>query len=780
MSGLRVFSQVVVITCVVSVMALSAIGQETSNQDAAVSNNASMKIDQLLGFAVEGDSPAAPIADPTVSRADYQLQRLPMTSIKQVDFQEPVLDRQQKARRTNDGWVSASEPDCDGVFRRQMNAQARRAEETVLEYPDNSHCEFSPDAEPNIAAQREHHAHRIDVADSLQSEIFISPNSLTVPASYQEQESQATMQDTPEAQSPTIEMTPAPAATAPAETAVDIEPLITDEPEMSEKQPTKISAPSEIIPDAVISSPIRRTPPATEQLADESEPQIDEAQVEQKRQSPPTLDYLSEDDLLPPMQPGVPTRANPRDRVIINSPTLGRAFTDPANEPIEYGPASQSPNLEYKPLDIEKTLEIETPEPVVIDCGTPSCQNQCCPEDPFCRCGVGDAFKLLTRPQAGYQDWPTSRITIGGWVDAGWMWNPDNPTNGSNAPVLFSDRADAFGVRQLYLFAERKIACTNTWDIGGRVDLLYGMDAYYYTANGLETWGNGMPRWNKTSRVTGRGAGNQWYGLAMPQLYAEIGTPWLGGFTVKMGHFYSPIGFESLMAPAQTFISRSYTRSLGEPLTHTGILAKKTINCSNDIYLGMTRGWDNWEDPHHTLAILAGFQRRFYHNRSSLGFMIHSGDDNGGDNRTIYSLTFDHRFTQRLRYSLEHALGVEKNGAQAGNRWDDANWASIVQYLHYDLGPKLSLAARVEWFYDPDYNRIFQTQVDSDNFSGGNVMGYTLGLNWQPIPRATIRSEIRWDQSNIRGNHASNIAGLYNNRSSTNQLTAGLDFIFCF
>jgi len=125
-------------------------------------------------------------------------------------------------------------------------------------------------------------------------------------------------------------------------------------------------------------------------------------------------------------------------------------------------------------------------------------------------------------------------------------------------------------------------------------------------------------------------------------------------------------------------------------------------------------------------------------------------------------------------------MGIENNGAQAGNRWDDANWASIVQYLHYDLSSKLSLGARVEWFYDPDYARVFQTPVDSENFSGGNVMGYTLGLNWRPNRRILIRNEVRWDQSNIRGNQASGIAGLYNDRSSTNQFTVGLDFIFCF
>ena len=67
--------------------------------------------------------------------------------------------------------------------------------------------------------------------------------------------------------------------------------------------------------------------------------------------------------------------------------------------------------------------------------------------------------------------------------------------------------------------------CGSGWDVGGRVDFLYGSDARYLTALGLDDdW-------------SGRGQCR----FALPQLYAEIGGH---GLSVKLGHFWSTFGYE--------------------------------------------------------------------------------------------------------------------------------------------------------------------------------------------------------------------------------------------
>ena len=42
------------------------------------------------------------------------------------------------------------------------------------------------------------------------------------------------------------------------------------------------------------------------------------------------------------------------------------------------------------------------------------------------------------------------------------------------------------------------------------------------------------PKWNA-----------QRYGLAMPQVYAEVFCPWGNGLSMKLGHFYSILGYET-------------------------------------------------------------------------------------------------------------------------------------------------------------------------------------------------------------------------------------------
>ena len=96
-----------------------------------------------------------------------------------------------------------------------------------------------------------------------------------------------------------------------------------------------------------------------------------------------------------------------------------------------------------------------------------------------------------------------------------------------NGPITFNDRAWQGQMNQLYLINEL-ILKEDRLSLGGRVDLLYGTDYIYTTATGFDGG------WNDTN-------GGCYYGLAMPQLYGEIGTQALN---VKFGHFYTLIGYK--------------------------------------------------------------------------------------------------------------------------------------------------------------------------------------------------------------------------------------------
>ena len=86
---------------------------------------------------------------------------------------------------------------------------------------------------------------------------------------------------------------------------------------------------------------------------------------------------------------------------------------------------------------------------------------------------------------------------------------------------------------------------------------MYGTDYIYCESLGFETNPDGSPKWNASKQ----------YGLAMPQVYGEMGV---GKLSAKLGRFYTPIGYESMMATSNFFYSMNYALRYAEPTTHTG------------------------------------------------------------------------------------------------------------------------------------------------------------------------------------------------------------------
>ena len=370
-------------------------------------------------------------------------------------------------------------------------------------------------------------------------------------------------------------------------------------------------------------------------------------------------------------------------------------------------------------------------------------------------------------------------IVLDSWLSQGLTWNPDDPRNNFNLPVTFNDRANEYQMNQLYLALGREVSTSSSWDVGGRVDLLYGTDYFFTQANGLETRSDGSPRWNSSDGP--RGTGAAMYGLAMPQLYAEFFAPIGPGVRIKAGHFYTTIGYESVMAPQNFFYSHAYTMQYGEPFTHTGVLAEVSLTRRLDMHAGFTRGWDNWEDNNGKLGFLGGFAWTAPSERASVALTVTSSneDDAGQNNRTVYSLVYTRRIGCRVQYVLQHDFGVEENGEidRSGNP-SGAKWYGINNYLTYEWSDALSFGLRVEWFRDQDNARVLGIPLESI-VQGGNYNEVTLGANWKMTPRLTLRKEFRFDWSDV---NAPNLPGngVYNDFTAKNQFTAAADLIFRF
>ena len=178
------------------------------------------------------------------------------------------------------------------------------------------------------------------------------------------------------------------------------------------------------------------------------------------------------------------------------------------------------------------------------------------------------------------------RINTYGWLAAGIGGNSwGNPWNGT---ITFVDRSWQFQMNQLNLVNERTLDTEDGgWDWGGRVDLMYGTDTTFTTAAGLDAYNYNVynsyfvPKW----------ASSKYYGLALPQLYVELGR---GDVSAKFGHFYTPIGYEVVPAVGNFFYTINDTFQYGEPFTHTGFLAQWKANDQLTWFGGLVNGWDNW------------------------------------------------------------------------------------------------------------------------------------------------------------------------------------------
>lgn len=354
-------------------------------------------------------------------------------------------------------------------------------------------------------------------------------------------------------------------------------------------------------------------------------------------------------------------------------------------------------------------------------------------------------------------------ITAGGWLEGGYAFNPANPRNGSNSPLTFNDRDNEPVGNEVYLFLGRSVNTEGkSWDFGGRVDFLYGIDSRFTQATGLDNHIIG----DDTSRF---------YKFAIPQMYVEAFIPYGNGATIRIGHFYTIIGYEVVTAPGNFFYSHAYTMQYGEPFTHTGFLVNYPLTGNLSLNAGGVLGWDNFSKDPKNLNFLGGVNWTSDDQRTSLAVAIITGNvsevgDAPGDpdnNRTLYSIVFNHDLTDRLHYTLQHDLGVEQNAVAGGKA---AEWFGINQYLFFDINEQLSTGLRFEWFRDDDASRVFVNGLSGQ----ASYFEITAGLNWRPLRWVTFRPEVRYDWA------YSNRFNAFDDNSDSDRFVVAADLIVQF
>jgi len=411
------------------------------------------------------------------------------------------------------------------------------------------------------------------------------------------------------------------------------------------------------------------------------------------------------------------------------------------------------------------------------------------------------------------------RINTYGWLAAGIGANNwGNPWNGT---ITFVDRNWQFMMNQLNLVNERTLDTEDGgWDWGGRVDLMYGTDTTFTTAAGLDAYNYNV----KNAYFVPKWASSKYYGLAMPQLYAEIGR---GDVSAKFGHFYTPIGYEVVPAIGNFFYTINDTFQYGEPFTHTGMLAQWKADDQMTLFGGVINGWDNWSSGtslaantwypyfNNNAGFLGGVTFKdseetqaltIFGNSGNMMNGIYSGPLSGSAinaNRSYISTVYTNELSDKVTYVFQNDNGWQfglQDGmytptAGQGNN-GLAQWYGLVNYLFYKFNDKMTGGMRFEYFRDNNGFRVFNP-LRNVNWAGvggpaaysgpyqGNFWEITWGLNYRANKNWVFRPELRYDWFSPDAGcknlpYGGTIGQIGGNGTQYGQLFGGGDFIFQF
>ncbi|HZN32907.1 MAG TPA: outer membrane beta-barrel protein, partial [Pirellulaceae bacterium] len=320
---------------------------------------------------------------------------------------------------------------------------------------------------------------------------------------------------------------------------------------------------------------------------------------------------------------------------------------------------------------------------------------------------LGEACKLW-EPCCEDSPW-----TGAGWLAAGFVWNPYSPVDRFNGPMTWNDRANEGQLNELFYYFGRTANTEGCgWDWGARVDALGGTSYRWNTSAGFESsWG-----------INGK-----FYGIAIPQLYGELAY---NDLSVKVGRFYSPVGYYVIGTANNYFPVLPYTFQYGEPFTHTGVLA--TYKAGDDLVLGgaLTHGWDssdNTGNPHAgglAMATLTIDEQRslayvgVFGNEPNFSGVNLRSNGFGYTARYLQTLVYINKISDDVTAVLQSDFGRQHDAVVPG---EVASWYGVNGYLYWNQTCRLQWGLNGEWFRDDGGFRVGQVLP---SFGSPNARGY--------------------------------------------------------
>ena len=319
-----------------------------------------------------------------------------------------------------------------------------------------------------------------------------------------------------------------------------------------------------------------------------------------------------------------------------------------------------------------------------------------------------------------------NRIEVSGWTDISYTGSSDRS---SNLPLGFNYKANDFLLDQNWLRIDCPVDTTSTTDasFGYRLDtILPGSDYRFTAARGLFS-----------DQLTADHGHPNLYGIDPIQFYGEAYYPTVAqGMDVKVGRFFALYGVETNDAVSNALFSHAYT-FVYDPFTHTGIVTTTKLSDAWTVQAGLVLGSDDFIDPVDTPTFVGSVKWTAGNQKDSVLFNVIAGSGRYNqardfNNPEVFDLVYNHKFSDRLSYNFESLFGFTTNVPAIGT----AEWFGILNYLTYQLTPKLDTTTRLEFFDDIQGQRTGFT---------GLYTALTTGLEFKPCSAIIVRPELRYD-----------------------------------
>lgn len=483
--------------------------------------------------------------------------------------------------------------------------------------------------------------------------------------------------------------------------------------------------------------------------------------------------------------PGQPTWVSPDDAKFIYANTASTAPARAATVAGEAGRADWTSDPFSQVYGDGKFIYADV-EPAPSPSGTPAASPL--EATPVTLMGV------LAKTPVG-QTLQSAGINIYGWVEGSYEYNfsvRDHTQNSGRAFDAFENNKGY--LNQLDLTTERTVDITsNRFDIGGKLDLVYGSDARFTVSSDLL---------DRQGPVNGSGFGRQEAWFDIHQLYGDLLVPVANGVVVRVGKFEF---FKALDPNASSFYTHPYEYGHGFPYTLTGVSLRTPVDKHTTVEGGVSRGWNQTLTDNNNALDCFGRVKFDVSDTTKIILSGIAGPEQYQDSHdvtTALDLTVKYE-TEKLLIVVDGTFGHQSNaifgdfpGANtpgSGQPIGAANWYGVNGVAGYKINEFVTLNGRVEWYRDEEGYTFQITDEVTEGVSigtptefrqreGSNLYEITVGVTLMPLHATPVgdnflvRPEIRYDYSSRDFFHTDSLG--FGTRHD--QITFAIDAIFNF